>query len=339
MLASHALALVGVPMRRVIRVVQDAARRALRPAARLLPRRRRRHRRRALTARLHSVTLPVAAASVGRTLATRRCMPWASRWCRCGAPRAPSASPDEAWCWPPATRWCCRACPSHWRWPKANCWAAPRSLVTMKRRVVLAGIGLPWLGLPSAAGSEAASVVDAAAALRRGGVAVLLRHAATEPGIGDPPGFRLDDCSTQRNLSDEGRAQARRIGAWFSAASWCRRGCAPAPGAAASTPPQLAFGRAEPWAALGSPRAGTESSPTPVHWPSCARRWPKPACAAGFEVWVTHMFVLATWPGGHGHPAKACCSGCRRRRHGPRVLGRASVRRLSRGLPTTSSEP
>ena len=46
MLASHALALVGVPMRRVIRVVQEQRRRALWPAARLLPRRRRRHRRR-----------------------------------------------------------------------------------------------------------------------------------------------------------------------------------------------------------------------------------------------------------------------------------------------------
>ena len=47
MLARHALALVGVPMRRVIRAGAGPARRALQPAARLLPRRRRRHRRRA----------------------------------------------------------------------------------------------------------------------------------------------------------------------------------------------------------------------------------------------------------------------------------------------------
>ena len=40
-----------------------------------------------------------------------------------------------------------------------------------------------------------------------GGVAVLLRHAQTEAGIGDPPGFRIGDCATQRNLSD-GRTAA-----------------------------------------------------------------------------------------------------------------------------------
>ncbi|WP_422018494.1 histidine phosphatase family protein [Roseateles sp.] len=43
------------------------------------------------------------------------------------------------------------------------------------------------------------------------GVVLLMRHASA-PGGGDPPGFRLDDCATQRNLSDEGREQARRIG-------------------------------------------------------------------------------------------------------------------------------
>jgi phosphohistidine phosphatase SixA len=52
------------------------------------------------------------------------------------------------------------------------------------------------------------------------------------PGGGDPPGHRLDDCRTQRNLSDEGRAQAKRIGADFTArnitvgavwsSQWCR---------------------------------------------------------------------------------------------------------------------
>ena len=69
-------------------------------------------------------------------------------------------------------------------------------------------------------------------ALAAGGHVVLLRHAATEPGTGDPPGFRLEDCATQRNLSDEGRAQARRLGEAFRArgvpvarvvsSRWCR---------------------------------------------------------------------------------------------------------------------
>lgn len=47
-------------------------------------------------------------------------------------------------------------------------------------------------------------------ALRDGDV-LLFRHALA-PGGGDPPGFRLDDCSSQRNLSAEGRAQAARLG-------------------------------------------------------------------------------------------------------------------------------
>jgi hypothetical protein len=48
--------------------------------------------------------------------------------------------------------------------------------------------------------------------LRSGGQVVLLRHALTTPGVGDPAGFRLDDCATQRNLSETGRRDARRIG-------------------------------------------------------------------------------------------------------------------------------
>ena len=65
-----------------------------------------------------------------------------------------------------------------------------------------------------------------------GGCAIVLRHAGTSPGIGDPPGFQLEDCSTQRNLSEAGRAQARRFGAEFDrrgipidevrSSRWCR---------------------------------------------------------------------------------------------------------------------
>lgn len=43
------------------------------------------------------------------------------------------------------------------------------------------------------------------------GLVILYRHAIA-PGGGDPAGFRLGDCSTQRNLSAEGREQARDIG-------------------------------------------------------------------------------------------------------------------------------
>ncbi|MBW4684328.1 MAG: histidine phosphatase family protein [Komarekiella atlantica HA4396-MV6] len=63
------------------------------------------------------------------------------------------------------------------------------------------------------------------------GYVVLMRHALA-PGIGDPPDFRLSDCSTQRNLSDEGRKQAIRTGKAFKSrniqvsrvlsSQWCR---------------------------------------------------------------------------------------------------------------------
>lgn len=67
--------------------------------------------------------------------------------------------------------------------------------------------------------------------LRSGKAFALLRHAVA-PGTGDPPDFRIDDCSTQRNLSDEGRDQSRAIGDLFRAngitsaavysSRWCR---------------------------------------------------------------------------------------------------------------------
>jgi len=49
-------------------------------------------------------------------------------------------------------------------------------------------------------------------ALRAGGHVALMRHADAPGGAGDPPGFRLDDCATQRNLSEKGRADAAKIG-------------------------------------------------------------------------------------------------------------------------------
>jgi phosphohistidine phosphatase SixA len=67
--------------------------------------------------------------------------------------------------------------------------------------------------------------------LTQGRAVAIIRH-ATAPGLGDPPGFQIGDCSTQRNLSEEGRIQARRIGSFFKhkgikeatvySSQWCR---------------------------------------------------------------------------------------------------------------------
>jgi phosphohistidine phosphatase SixA len=51
-------------------------------------------------------------------------------------------------------------------------------------------------------------------ALRAPGSVVVLRHSYA-PGAFDPPTARLDDCTTQRNLDENGRAQARRVGEAF----------------------------------------------------------------------------------------------------------------------------
>lgn len=67
--------------------------------------------------------------------------------------------------------------------------------------------------------------------LTSGGHILLIRHALA-PGNGDPPNFKLGDCTTQRNLDDSGRIQARSIGQWLRAkgvtsaqlysSQWCR---------------------------------------------------------------------------------------------------------------------
>ena len=54
------------------------------------------------------------------------------------------------------------------------------------------------------------------ALLREGGHVVLMRHAASGGGA-EPANFNIDDCRTQRNLSERGKQQARKIGALFAA--------------------------------------------------------------------------------------------------------------------------
>jgi hypothetical protein len=51
--------------------------------------------------------------------------------------------------------------------------------------------------------------------LRSGGFVIFIRHALTDPGAGDPPGFKLGDCRTERNLNAAGRAEAKRLGEAF----------------------------------------------------------------------------------------------------------------------------
>ncbi|MEJ8574100.1 histidine phosphatase family protein [Microbaculum marinum] len=97
----------------------------------------------------------------------------------------------------------------------------------MRAAVLIIGL---LLLLPNAARAEL-SEQELWAALRGGGHVVLMRH-ANAPGTGDPEEFRIDDCSTQRNLDNRGRLQARATGAAMRAngietlevrsSQWCR---------------------------------------------------------------------------------------------------------------------
>ena len=88
--------------------------------------------------------------------------------------------------------------------------------------------------------------------LKAGGQVVIMRHAATDSTAGDRDTMRLEDCSTQRNLSASGRDEARRIGAAFRARGivvddvrssvWCR----------CLDTATLAFGTVNQWLPLNS---------------------------------------------------------------------------------------
>lgn len=88
--------------------------------------------------------------------------------------------------------------------------------------------------------------------LRAGGLVLLMRHASTTEGLGDPKEFKLGDCSTQRNLSERGRDEARWVGERFRqervtvtkvfTSPWCR----------CRDTATLAFGNAEDWTPLSS---------------------------------------------------------------------------------------
>ena len=78
------------------------------------------------------------------------------------------------------------------------------------------------------------NVSEAWAALARGGHVALIRHGNAPPGYGgDPPGFRFDDCKTQRNLDDVGREQARASVRHFASTACAWTGSCPRPCAAA----------------------------------------------------------------------------------------------------------
>lgn len=156
----------------------------------------------------------------------------------------------------------------------------------MDRRLFTGALlAAPWLA--GAQGDPLATRLGAGACV------LLLRHAQTVPGIGDPPDFRLDRCSTQRNLSDEGRLQAGRIGQWFTSrgllpravqsSAWCR----------CKDTADLAFGRHQVWPALNSFFVSGGRDTQTAQLRAALGRIP----AGHFEVWVTHQVNMTALTG------------------------------------------
>lgn len=161
----------------------------------------------------------------------------------------------------------------------------------MQRRQALLACGAA-LALPARAAADDTLTRALQQAQASGGV-LMLRHALA-PGTFDPPGFRLGDCRTQRNLNDQGRQQARQLGAWLAArqlrplrvrsSPWCR----------CLDTARLAFGEpVEPWAALGSPRAGNDADNARALVQLRQGLASVVAQRTGLEAWVTHMFVFS----------------------------------------------
>ena len=156
--------------------------------------------------------------------------------------------------------------------------------------------------LPAVLSTVALLCADASAAeqdglwalLKAGGQVVVMRHASTHPGTGDPSALRLDDCTTQRNLSAAGREEARRIGAEFRArgvhvgqvlsSRWCR----------CLETARLAFGNVEPWPPLDSFFRDRSREPAQTATVR-ARAGERPA--AGNLILVTHQVNITALTG------------------------------------------
>lgn len=161
-------------------------------------------------------------------------------------------------------------------------------------RYFLSALVLPlvaaWPSLGAAQTQRSAAVLAQAKIWHRQGGVLLIRHAATVSGIGDPPGFALGQCRTQRNLSEAGRQASRDLGDWMRglqiepdavlSSQWCR----------CQDTAQLAFGRYQDWPPLNSTFAGQGD---PVAQQQALRERLQALPAGRTEVWVTHQVIMS----------------------------------------------
>ena len=155
---------------------------------------------------------------------------------------------------------------------------------------------LGFSGVVQAQPERKAAAAELLRLWRQSGGALLIRHAATEAGLGDPAGFTLGQCRTQRNLSDAGKQASQAFGSWLQAqnfkpdavlsSQWCR----------CQDTARLAFGQFEDWPALNSTFAG-QGDPAAQQKALLARL--RGLTQGRNEVWVTHQVIMTGLTGAY----------------------------------------
>lgn len=129
-------------------------------------------------------------------------------------------------------------------------WEARGGTATVRARPPVASLLPIWLALVLVAAGAAAQSEDFAwEALGTPGAVVVLRHSHA-PGAFDPPDAKPEDCSTQRNLDGDGRAQAQRVGEALRRRGVAVEAVLSSPRCRCLETARLAFGRAEAWEPL-----------------------------------------------------------------------------------------
>jgi len=153
-----------------------------------------------------------------------------------------------------------------------------------------------WPGVVAAQTPARLTLAELASLWWREGGVLVVRHAQTESGLGDPPEFALGQCRTQRNLNSEGQQASRAMGEWMRSqglkpdavrtSQWCR----------CQDTARLALGQFEDWPALNSTFAG-QGNPTSQIQALRERLLALPAGRT--EVWVTHQVIMTALTGAY----------------------------------------
>jgi phosphohistidine phosphatase SixA len=163
-------------------------------------------------------------------------------------------------------------------------------LSLLSDRLFIFAVSLIFIA-PQSIGSELSELMS------QSNTVLLMRHAYA-PGVGDPPNFKLNDCSTQRNLNQEGIKQAQAIGKWLRSqevtqanvysSPWCR---------CIDTASLLNYGAPEKLEALGSTfneqDYATPAKKSLIQWMQTHLNHPK----GKPQIMVTHQVNILAYTG------------------------------------------